>query len=162
SYLSVEPRAEWLGSRRFWLVLIAALVLTAALLGARTQQLQSRIDNPVEDHLYGQAQLVPGQSAAFRVFVADGKSAQPLGGAEVSGGLLDDKGGRTELGSGRTDESGVLLIKQQLRADLPEGGYRLLALASSPLGQAQAEHAITIKRGFRILLTTDKPLYQPG
>lgn len=162
SYLSVEPQAEWLGSRRFWLACIAILVLAAGLLGARSAQLMSRTANPVEVHLYGQAQLVPGQSASFRVLVNDGKNAQAIAGAPVDVVLIDEKGGRIELGSGSTDASGGLVIKQTLRADLPEGTYRLEATTSLPQGAAQASHGIVIKRGYRIMLTTDKPLYQPG
>ena len=46
--------------------------------------------------------------------------------------------------------------------NLPEGQYTIRVEASSGKGNSAIERAVTLKRSFKVLLTTDKPIYQPG
>lgn len=157
-----EPEALWLGSRRFWLLCVLALLIAALGVSARSWQLSSRTADPIELHLYGQPHLVPGLPATFRVLVSNGQAERPLPGASVAVALIGAGQHRTELGAGTSDADGLVVIRSQLPPELPEGDYQLHASARSPLGSAEASHGVTIARTVRILLTTDKPLYQPG
>lgn len=159
---SAEPQALWLGSRRFWLLCALALIIAVLGISARSYQLANRTAEPVEVHLYGQSHLVPGMAATFRVLVSDGEAGRPLPGAAVALGLISAAGQRTELGAGTTDADGLLVVRSQLGAELPDGDYQLKASARSSRGSAEALHGVTLARAVRILLSTDKPLYQPG
>ncbi|MEN3002223.1 MAG: MG2 domain-containing protein [Armatimonadota bacterium] len=61
---------------------------------------------------------------------------------------------------GTTNAHGVA----DIRLDAPEraGNYRLKIEVNSPLGVDQLELPITVEERAQILLTTDKPIYQPG
>ncbi|MGA1791618.1 MAG: MG2 domain-containing protein, partial [bacterium] len=82
-----------------------------------------------------------------------------LEGASVTVDLI--KGNTTErLYSDITDENGFA----EVRADIPEatGSWKIRAKVSSDLGSETITEDIEIVRLYKILLTTDKPIYQPG
>ncbi|MCS7064752.1 MAG: MG2 domain-containing protein, partial [Fimbriimonadales bacterium] len=62
--------------------------------------------------------------------------------------------------AGTTNTQGVADIR--LHAPQQAGNYRLMIEVASPLGAEQLELPVTVEERAQILLTTDKPLYQPG
>jgi uncharacterized protein YfaS (alpha-2-macroglobulin family) len=110
--------------------------------------------------IFAQRAYAAGSTASVRIITADSKAGNPLRGSQVKLELLDGDGGST-LFTGRTDAFGTA----QVAFTLPEGGYgsrQLRVTADTPLGSVTANQAIQLERRDRILLTTDKPLYQPG
>jgi anti-sigma factor RsiW len=158
----VEPAMRWLGGRRFWQIAAAAVILIAAGVLAKTWQVTSAHAAPVEMSLYGESELTPGRTAAFRVLVQDGRKAAAIPGAKVRLAAVSAKGKKVDLGAGRTDSDGVVALQAALPSDLPEGDYIIQASLSSSAGEAEVSRSVTVKRSFRVLVTTDKPMYQPG
>jgi len=158
----VEPDLKWLGGRTFWrLAASVAILAGAGLLFAwsRAQRMQAR---PQEAFVYGQSELTPGVRTAFRVFVRNGVTAQPVPNASVSARLVDNTGETVWKGSAATDANGLVEIEPEVPGDAPEGGYTLKIEASSADGESTIDRSVAVKRSSRVMVSTDKPLYQPG
>ena len=153
-------------SKKLWLVLsvIAGfVVLVGGLVGAIVYY--ETLPNHLAQHetiVLGQTRFVPGTSAAMRVIVRDSRDAAPLPDAEVAVKLRPTDGGRAKtLFKGTTDAVGNVAVTFDVPADVAVDQTLIIETKSS-LGSDKVEKAVTIERDFRILLTTDKPLYQPG
>ena len=158
----VEPELGWLGGRRFWQVVAVLVVLAGSVLGGRAMWLGTRRASAQEAFVFGQTELTPGVQGRFRVLVRDGRTATPTAEARVRVALLGPDGSRTWSGEARTDAGGVALVEAAVPATAREGAYKLVVDSDSEGGSSQVTQSLTVKRSFRVLLTTDKPLYQPG
>ncbi|MDO8588312.1 MAG: MG2 domain-containing protein [Armatimonadota bacterium] len=138
----------------------ACLVVAAAipLYVANLERFVSRQDV----YLIGQDRLIAGAPASMRVVVANRGADSPVEGARVTLALRSVKGRRSvKLMSGRTDEAGTLSGSFRVPDGLA-GDYRLTATASSGMGSDSVSTVVSVERVAKILLTTDKPVYQPG
>jgi uncharacterized protein YfaS (alpha-2-macroglobulin family) len=110
--------------------------------------------------LFAQRAYASGSSAAVRVITADSKTGNPLRDSRVKLELMN--GDRaTTLFTGRTDAFGTAQIAFTLPAET-YGSRQLRVTADTLLGNVTANQSIQLERRDKILLTTDKPLYQPG
>src|SRR5262249_53292329 len=108
--------------------------------------------------------LYPGSTAALRCDVHAVKSVTetvPLPGAQVEVTLRSKEGKTYPLYSGTTGDDGTA------RADfavpkVPAGPYKLEVATKSKFGQEKLERDVRVKSEAKVLLVTDKPLYQPG
>lgn len=157
-----EPELHWLGSRRFRNTVLVAVGLLLLLVGARTLSVVARRASPLETSLYGQWNLTPGAPASYRVFVRDARDGRPVGGADVDVSLVARDGVTVWQERATTDEEGFALASADLADGLAEGGYTLAVHAASAAGEDEVARDVTVERSFRVLVTTDKPLYQPG
>jgi uncharacterized protein YfaS (alpha-2-macroglobulin family) len=110
--------------------------------------------------VFAQKAYAAGSLASVRVVAVDGRNGHPL---SASGVRIDLVGGgaTTNVFSGRTDGRGT--VQADFRLAPGAFGARTLAVtATTPLGTVVATHPVQLERRDRILLTTDKPLYQPG
>ncbi|MFW6163174.1 MAG: MG2 domain-containing protein, partial [Planctomycetota bacterium] len=117
---------------------------------------------PQEAFLYGQAELTPGARTAFRVFVRNGASAEPIAGADVRARLVGRDGRTLWQGEAETDPHGFAEVEPEVPADSPEGRYTLHVGARSEHGGSSVSRRVRVQRSFRVMVSTDKPLYQPG
>lgn len=101
------------------------------------------------DHITG----TPVQKAAVRISLLPGKDAQ--------GNVVSVPGVPRILFVGTTNAEGTADVSFRV-PPLPDGRYRLRVQVNGAGEYDLVEQDITIKREARILLTTDKPLYQPG
>ncbi|MGQ9524589.1 MAG: alpha-2-macroglobulin family protein [Armatimonadota bacterium] len=101
------------------------------------------------DHLTG----APVQRAAVRISLLPGKDSR--------GNVMQVSGVPRLLFVGTTNAEGTADVSFRV-PPLPEGQYRLRVQVSGAGEYDLVEQNITIKREAQILLTTDKPLYQPG
>jgi anti-sigma factor RsiW len=117
-----------------------------------------------ETIILGPTTFAPDTDAALRVIVRDYASAHPISDAEITVRLRPQ--GEDEavlLYTGHTGRQGTADVRfrvppyaqDQLSADL-------IVTTASSLGQAEVAQPVTVRRSFRIYLTSDKPLYQPG
>ena len=110
--------------------------------------------------IFAQRAYAAGSTASVRIITADSKAGNPLRDSRLKLELVD--GDRsTTLFTGRTDSLGTA----QVSFTLPESSYgsrQLRVTADTALGAVTANQPIQLERRDRILLTTDKPLYQPG
>ncbi len=114
----------------------------------------------VRAQILGSSKLLEGDSTIYRVLVSDFHSKQPVENAEVK---LVLKKGEEQIFSGtaKTDEIGTAKIKVEVPAET-EGNVTIKAEVRSHHGTQNLESDAEAERIEKILLTTEKPLYQPG
>jgi uncharacterized protein YfaS (alpha-2-macroglobulin family) len=110
----------------------------------------------LETHLLMQQQFYVNSQAAVRVVVMDPSVKQPVAGADVKIVLDAD-----ELLQGKTDETGTLDAHFLLPKDVV-GDQQLTVSVRTGESEDVIRQVVHIKDVYKMLLTTDKPLYQPG
>ncbi len=157
----VEPQAGWLWGGRFWAIAATVVLLFCVSVGLKTQQINQLKAKPEQAFLIAPGDLAPGSPAAFRVFVRNGRNTEPVAKAEVEVSLTSAEGDEVWMVSTTTDESGFANIEKQIPDELAEGEYKVEAQL---VGDAQSviTQNVQLTRSFRVMVTTDKPLYQPG
>lgn len=101
-----------------------------------------------------------GSRASVRVIAVDSKTGAPLRDSRVRLDLVSGEAA-TPLFDGKTEALGTA----EVGFTLPAAGFgsrSLRVTADTPLGTVTASQPIQVERRNKILLTTDKPLYQPG
>ncbi len=116
-----------------------------------SQQLQTR--------LIGHRNLVAGTRPAFRVLVKDIASGRPVSDAAVQVDLVHEENVLASV-AGRSDEKGEMTAKIPL-PDKPMPGAALRVTVKDK-SQDTITETVNIEAPVKTLLTTDKPLYQPG
>ncbi|MGL4552257.1 MAG: MG2 domain-containing protein, partial [Gemmataceae bacterium] len=114
----------------------------------------------VDLFVLGQGDLLAGASGTVRVRVADSRGTTALAGVPVLVELLGI-GETVTLARAETDAHGSAAP----RFDVPawaDGRYRLRVTAATPRGTEALALPVQLKRSSRVMLSTDKPVYQPG
>lgn len=110
--------------------------------------------------LFAQRAYVADSRASVRLVALDSATGEPLSSSDVRVEMVD--GDRaTPLFAGRTDRFGTLDASFRLPANR-FGARQFRVKAATPLGAVSFTQPFDVVRSDRILLTTDKPLYQPG
>ncbi|UCH35294.1 MAG: hypothetical protein JSV65_02775, partial [Armatimonadota bacterium] len=148
------------------LAIALAMVSVAAAVGPRQLGSDTEI-SPLETQVLGQSQWLSGSTASLRVIVSDHDSGDPLR-AWVRIGARPQPTGEeqpaplTALHDGRTNERGTLDASFAV-PDLEPGMYELVVqVGAMPLGTDTIKQPLRITKRAEVLLTTDKPMYQPG
>jgi 5-hydroxyisourate hydrolase-like protein (transthyretin family) len=105
-----------------------------------------------------------GSTAPFRCNVHGVRSVKedvPLAGADVTVRLLGKDGKAQALYEGKTAADGRIDTELRVPA-VPTGQYTLEVTTKSALGEDTLKRAVHIKADAKILLLSDKPVYQPG
>lgn len=116
-----------------------------------------------ETALLAGTEFFPGSSTAMQLEVRGVRNlAQtvPLPGSTVRVRIVREQDSR-EVFTGKTNADGTLLASFDI-PQLPAGQYSLEIITESPLGQEKLTHQIRIRDDAKILLVSDKPIYQPG
>ncbi|MFB3897103.1 MAG: MG2 domain-containing protein, partial [bacterium] len=117
----------------------------------------------IETKVFGQRELYTGSKAAFRIIALNHASNEPIPDAEVTISLPSaDKDKPIILYTGKTNKRGTVDASFSIPASINADQSELTIKLDSSLGSDIVKEKIKFKRGYRILLTTDKPLYQPG
>ncbi|MBC7933690.1 MAG: hypothetical protein H7Z38_24275, partial [Rubrivivax sp.] len=126
---------------------------------ARIVSLSEILHLPVV-RVLAQRAYAAGSRASVRVIAVDSKIGAPLRDSRIK---LDLVGGEaaTPLFDGKTDALGTAQVELAFPA-ASFGSRSLRVTADTPLGSVTASQPVQIERRNKILLTTDKPLYQPG
>lgn len=111
--------------------------------------------------------LAPDTDAALRVIVrapaAQPGEPPPIPNAEISVRLRPQSQREVVLYRGHTDQQGTADVRFHVPAyDQDNLPADLVVVAESPQGRDEVRHTVTLRRSFRVYLTSDKPLYQPG
>jgi hypothetical protein len=119
-----------------------------------------------ETALTAGTEFFAGSTAALRCDVHAVKSITdtvPLPGSRVQVTLRagDGKGKTHKLFRGKTGQDGILQARFKV-PQLPTGQYLMEVTTRSPLGEEKLQRQVQVKTDAKILLVTDKPLYQPG
>ncbi len=150
--------------RRLTLAKAAIVLIVAVFIGLAVliNTMPDRVDEQ-QTIVLGQTAFVPDSLASLRVVVRDFASALPIPDAVIRIALApkDEAGPARTLYEGHADTFGTAQVSFYVPADL-SGEQTLIVETSSPVGKDRVTKAVTVERSYKILLTSDKPLYQPG
>lgn len=120
--------------------------------------------SPLETRVLGQRNWLRGGPAGLRVIVMDHQTGKPVR-AQVTLTLAREENGKPiaalPLYTGTTNGLGTLDAGFTAPATDP-GTYQLRVAVKSPLGDDAVQQSIQLAESVQVLLTSDKPLYQPG
>ncbi|MCS6775183.1 MAG: alpha-2-macroglobulin family protein [Chloroherpetonaceae bacterium] len=118
--------------------------------------------SPLETQVLGQSQWLLGSHASLRVVVADHLQNRPLR-ADVTIALKSLANGQKThvLYQGRTDAVGTVNASFPVR-DVPGGPAELQVHVKTPIGSDEVRQNVQIVEQAQVMLTADKPIYQPG
>lgn len=145
-------------------IVLAIIALSMIGLGMATNYYANLPENlsQHETIVLGQSRFVPGSEAAVRVLVRDTSDAEPLPGATIRVSMKPADGGQdVPLFEGQTGDLGTADVRFTV-PDEVEGSQILVVQTNSDLGSDEMEQPVSVMRDYRISLTTDKPIYQPG
>jgi len=113
---------------------------------------------PLDTQVFGQTRWLAGSPVALKIVTLDRIRQQPIR-SQVCVALSDERGGQTVF-KGLTNAQGV--ADARFKAPDQSGSYKLTITVNSPIGDDQIEQTIVVEEAVQILLTTDKPIYQPN
>jgi len=155
----IHPRQKLLGASLLRNILFLVALLIASVT-AYSVYIANYQPDPQETVIFGQSRLAADSPAGLRILVRHFTTGQPVAGAKVTlhlKGKLD----RISLGEAFTDLSGSITNTWNVPNAAP-GPYTLEVEVGSKVGRDSITRPVEIYRPAQILLTTDKPLYQPG
>ncbi len=155
---------QLLRQRRIAVACAAMLVLVVVMIAATvyTFDLPRFMLDRQQTLLFGPTQYSPASPASVRVVVRNQATNSPISGADVAVRLAPKAGGETlTLYTGRTDARGTVPISFTMPANLGRD-QTLIVETSSPAGRDRIQKDVRVERTYKVLVTTDKPLFQPG
>lgn len=161
---SLPPFLQTLAGKRWLRPVLYALVVLVVVAGflayVWVETMPDRLDDQ-QTLIIGPDHFVPDSDAAIRVVVQEVTGGRPISNAKVKIKLKPDSGRARTLFEGRTGEDGSLPVQFHVPADAPARA-ELVVETSSGAGRDRVVQPVTIERDYRLLLSSDKPLYQPG
>ena len=112
-------------------------------------------------HILGQQTYLAGSKAAVRVIVTDGHQQTISGRGSLRIDLQGQGQERTTLFRGQLNRRNTTEAQFQFPAGL-SGNYELHYVADTSIGSTEFTQPIQLFEKVGILLTTEKPIYQPG
>jgi uncharacterized protein YfaS (alpha-2-macroglobulin family) len=112
-------------------------------------------------HILGQQSYLTGGQAAVRVIVTDSKNESVSGSGWVRIDLMASGQKPRLLFNGRLNRRGTTEAQFQFPAGLV-GSYELRYAVDTAIGSTEFIQPVRLQDKVSILLTTEKPLYQPG
>jgi len=125
-----------------------------------TESISEILRRPVV-HVLGQQSYLAGGQAAVRVIVTDSQNEVLAEGGELRIELTGPGQLPGPLFVGQLNRRGTAEAQFQLPAGLV-GTYALRYVVDTPVGSAEFTGQVRLEDRVSILLTTEKPLYQPG
>ncbi|MEW5820334.1 MAG: MG2 domain-containing protein [Cyanobacteriota bacterium] len=121
--------------------------------------------NHLAVRLLAQSNFISGAPAAFRLVAFNPMNNEPVKNADVEVKLVSKKNSdETILFNGETNDVGTINASFEVPED-KEGGYDLKIKLAANIPEPAIEEInqpIQIKRDYKIMLSTDKPIYQPN
>ena len=125
-----------------------------------TESISQILRRPVV-HILGQQSYLAGSPAAVRVIVTDSQNEVIAGPGSVRIEILAQDRKPRILFTGRLNQRGTTEA-QFLFPDGFEGSYQLRYAVDTPIGSTECLQPVRLEDKVSILLTTEKPVYQPG
>jgi uncharacterized protein YfaS (alpha-2-macroglobulin family) len=125
-----------------------------------TESISQIIRMPVV-HILGQQAYLAGGQAAIRIIVTDSRNEVIAGAGSARIELLAPDQKAKTLFSGRLNRRGTTEAQFQFPTGLV-GNYQLRYVADTPIGSTEFTQSVRLEDKVSILLTTEKPIYQPG
>lgn len=112
-------------------------------------------------HLFAQSSYLAGSQAAVRLIVTDTDNEPIAGAGDVHVELVQPDNVARSLFSGRIDKRGTAEAELQFPQGMT-GSFNLHMVAETSIGTAEYTQPVKLEETASILLTTEKPIYQPG
>ena len=125
-----------------------------------TESISQVLRTPVI-HILGQQAYLNGGSAAVRVIVTDSKNEVIAGRGAVRIEFLTGADKSRLLFTGQLNRRGTTEAQFRFPAGLV-GSYQLRYVVDTPIGSTEFTQAVRLEDKVSILLTAEKPIYQPG
>ena len=125
-----------------------------------TASISQILERPVV-HVIGQRTYLSGSEAAVRVIVTDSTNKEIVKSGSVRIELLVAGKPAVVLHRGQINRKGTMETHFQLPAGIV-GDCQLHYVVETPVGSAEYTQSIRVDEKASILLTTEKPIYQPG
>lgn len=157
---STIRRRTWF--RRYLLTVAAAALASVAVLGGMQWHYRNLTISPVDLRVLGQSQLLAGSNGSMRVRVMNADSRGPMAGVPVQMTLVNAATHEVvRLADFQTDAHGTASPRFTL-PDWPSGNHTLKIVAQTEHGPEETTQTVNLKRESKLMLSSDKPLYQPG
>ncbi len=125
-----------------------------------TESISQILRTPVL-HILGQQSYLAGGDAAVRVIVTDSHDAVIAGRSALQIELVVPEQKSRLLFSGRLNRRGTTEAQFRFPAAVV-GNYQLRYAVDTPIGSTEFQQDVRLEDKVSILLTTEKPIYQPG
>lgn len=112
-------------------------------------------------HVFGQQNYLSGSPAAVRLIVTEKDSQEPVSAGNLQIQLVSQNAQPRTLYTGKLNERGTTRADFRFPAGL-SGKYSLRYLVDTAEGETENTQEIRLEQKAGILLTTEKPVYQPG
>jgi uncharacterized protein YfaS (alpha-2-macroglobulin family) len=106
--------------------------------------------------------LAPESIGSFLLQVRDPDTDEAVTGAEVEVQAEHRDAAPVSLFSGKTNDEGLLHVRFAVPGNLPHRDHNLTISVASSKSSSNYQETVYIGRVFSILVSTDKPVYQPG
>src|SRR6266576_1908851 len=125
-----------------------------------TESISQILRTPVV-HILGQQSYLSGGAAAVRVIVTDSKNEAIAGAGTVRIELAVGEQKPRALYTGRLNRRGTTEAQFRFPARVA-GSQQLRYVVDTPIGSTESTQAVRLEDKVSILLTTEKPIYQPS
>ncbi len=117
---------------------------------------------PLETRIIGSNKWLSDSEVAIRIVTLNHETGEPIVNSKIIGSLSGE-GIREPIGlfRARTNSQGTANIRFRVPT-IATGKYELTIKARTEVGYDEIREPITIEKQVKIMLTTDKPLYQPN
>jgi hypothetical protein len=140
----------------------AAVVAVVMILGGIQRYYTNLKPPPYDLMVFGQTELISGTHGSLRVRLVNPNSGKALEGIPVNIEMRDPGADRfIKLASFTTDAQGTGQPRFQL-PDWKEGDYELRVTAQTGSDPEMIARKVHLGRSWRLMLTSDRPVYQPG
>lgn len=146
-----------------WRKFLTAMAAAIVIVGALHLYFALAKPSPYDLRVVVQAEMMSDTPASMRAVVMRGDTGAPVSGAKVSIDLVDrKKSARVKLASFTTDVQGSGAPQFQL-PNWTDGDYELEVIADPGFrGDELITRPLKLRRSWKLMLSCDKPVYQPG
>ena len=118
----------------------------------------------LETHAVIPANFYPGTQASLRIVTRNHATGEALANAKVTISLNNANSNTSyNLYQGKTNDKGTLDVSCKIPQIPPKDtNQELVVKINSEIGEDIIKQSVIVKEEYKILVTTDKPLYQPG
>ena len=106
--------------------------------------------------------LTPNSTGSFLLQVRDPDTGDVVPNGTVTVALNDPDGASQRVFEGTTDAQGLVQVSFTVPENVTNPNQVLVVESQSTAGTAKFEESVYVGRAYNVLVSTDKPVYQPG